>query len=46
MINKSLLSTKLILDNGNLINTIAFNKTYFLRETVEGYLVIHLSKNV
>jgi outer membrane cobalamin receptor len=27
----------LILDNGNLLNTIAFNKTYFLRETVEGY---------
>ena len=35
---QSLLSTKLILDNGNLINTIAFNKTYFLRESVEGYL--------
>ena len=35
---QSLLSTKLILDNGNLINTLAFNKTYFLRETSEGYL--------
>ena len=35
---QSLLSTKLILDNGNLINTFAFNKTYFLRETSEGYL--------
>ena len=27
----------MILDNGNLLNTIAFNKTYFLRETVTGY---------
>ena len=35
---QSLLSTKLIIDNGNLVNTIAFNKTYFLRETSEGYL--------
>ena len=35
---QSLLSTKLIIDNGNLINTIAFNKTYFLRESVTGYL--------
>jgi len=35
---QSLLSTKLILDNGKLINTFAFNKTYFLRETSEGYL--------
>jgi vitamin B12 transporter len=34
---QTLFSTKLILDNGNLLNTIAFNKTYFLRETVEGY---------
>ena len=34
---QSLLSTKLIIDNGNLKNTIAFNKTYFLRETNEGY---------
>jgi vitamin B12 transporter len=35
---QSLLSTKLIIDNGNLVNTIAFNKTYFLRETSEGFL--------
>jgi len=34
---QTLFSTKLILDNGNLLNTIAFNKTYFLREIVEGY---------
>ena len=34
---QTLFSTKLILDNGNLLNTIAFNKTYFLRETVTGY---------
>ena len=34
---QTLFSTKLILDNGNLLNTIRFNKTYFLRETVEGY---------
>ncbi|MDA7583492.1 TonB-dependent receptor, partial [bacterium] len=34
---QTLFSTKLIIDNGNLLNTIAFNKTYFLRETVTGY---------
>lgn len=34
---QTLFSIKLILDNGNLLNTIAFNKTYFLRETVLGY---------
>ena len=34
---QTLFSTKLILDNGNVLNTIAFNKTYFLRETVTGY---------
>jgi len=34
---QTLFSTKLIIDKGNLLNTIAFNKTYFLRETVEGY---------
>ena len=34
---QTLFSTKFILDNGNLVNTISFNKTYFLRETVEGY---------
>lgn len=34
---QTLFSTKLILDNGNLLNTISFNKTYFLRETVVGY---------
>ena len=34
---QSLFSTKLIIDNGNLLNTIAFNKTYFLREDVVGY---------
>ena len=34
---QTLFSTKLIVDNGNLLNTFAFNKTYFLRETVTGY---------
>ncbi len=34
---QTLFSTKLIADTGNLLNTIAFNKTYFLRETVVGY---------
>ena len=34
---QTLFSTKLIVDNGNLVNTISFNKTYFLRETVAGY---------
>ena len=34
---QTLFSTKLIVDNGNLLNTISFNKTYFLRETVTGY---------
>ena len=34
---QTLFSTKLILDIGNSLNTIAFNKTYFLRETVTGY---------
>lgn len=34
---QTLFSTKFILDNGNLSNTISFNKTYFLRETVTGY---------
>jgi vitamin B12 transporter len=34
---QTLFSTKLIIDNGNLLNTIAFNKTYFLRETITGY---------
>jgi vitamin B12 transporter len=34
---QTLFSTKLILDYGNLLNTISFNKTYFLRETVTGY---------
>ena len=34
---QTLFSTKLILNNGNLLNTIAYNKTYFLRETVTGY---------
>ena len=34
---QTLFSTKLIMGNGNLINTIAFNKTYFLRESVTGY---------
>jgi vitamin B12 transporter len=34
---QTLFSSKLILDNGKMLNTIAFNKTYFLRETVTGY---------
>ena len=34
---QTLFSTKLIFDNDNLLNTISFNKTYFLRETVTGY---------
>lgn len=34
---QTLFSTKLILNDGKLLNSIAFNKTYFLRETVEGY---------
>jgi len=34
---QTLFSSKLILDNGKILNTIAFNKTYFLRETVTGY---------
>ena len=34
---QTLFSTKLIVNTGNLLNTIAFNKTYFLRETVVGY---------
>jgi vitamin B12 transporter len=34
---QTLFSTKLIIDNGNLINTIGLNKTYFLREDVTGY---------
>lgn len=34
---QTLFSTKLILDNDNLKNTLSFNKTYFLRETVTGY---------
>ena len=34
---QTLFSSKLILDNGKTSNTIAFNKTYFLRETVTGY---------
>ena len=34
---QTLFSTKLIFDNDNLLNTISFYKTYFLRETVTGY---------
>ena len=34
---QTLFSSKLIFDNGNLLNTLSFNKTYFLRETVTGY---------
>ena len=34
---QTLFSSKLILNNGNFLNTLAFNKTYFLRETVTGY---------
>jgi vitamin B12 transporter len=34
---QTLFSTKFIIDNDNLSNTISFNKTYFLRETVTGY---------
>jgi len=34
---QTLFSTKLILNNGNFLNTLAFNKTYFLRESVTGY---------
>ena len=34
---QTLFSTKLIIDNGNLTNTIGLNKTYFLREDVTGY---------
>ncbi len=34
---QTLFSTKLILDTGNFLNSLAFNKTYFLRETVTGY---------
>ena len=34
---QTLFSTKLILENGNLKNTLSFNKTYFLRENVIGY---------
>jgi vitamin B12 transporter len=35
---QTLFSTKFIIDTGNLKNTISYNKTYFLREIVEGYL--------
>ncbi len=34
---QTLFSTKFIFDNGKVLNTLAFNKTYFLRETVTGY---------
>jgi vitamin B12 transporter len=34
---QTLFSTKLIFNNSNLLNILAFNKTYFLRETVTGY---------
>ena len=34
---QTLFSTKLILDYGNSLNELAFNKTYFLRKTVTGY---------
>ncbi len=34
---QTLFSTKLIFDNNNILNTVSYNKTYFLRETVNGY---------
>lgn len=34
---QTLFSTKLIFNNGRLLNNLSFNKTYFLRETVTGY---------
>ena len=35
---QTIFSSRFIIDNGNLKNTISYNKTYFLRETVAGYL--------
>ena len=35
---QTIFSSKFIIDTGNLKNTISYNKTYFLRETVTGYL--------
>ena len=35
---QTIFSSRFIIDNGNLKNTLLYNKTYFLRETVTGYL--------
>ena len=35
---QTIFNSRFIIDNGNLKNTISYNKTYFLRETVTGYL--------
>ena len=35
---QALLSTRFIIDNGNLKNTISYNKTYFRRADITGYL--------
>jgi vitamin B12 transporter len=35
---QTIFSSRFIIDTGNLKNTISYNKTYFLRETVTGYL--------
>jgi vitamin B12 transporter len=35
---QTIFSSRFIIDNGNLKNTISYNKTYFLRETVTAYL--------
>ena len=35
---QTIFSSRFIIDTGNLKNTISYNKTYFLRETVTGFL--------